>query len=47
MVMPDYWLRRFHSGCGTLERRIVEIKANSCHDRFASKLRKDDAAGGR
>lgn len=45
--MPDYWLRRFHSGCGTLEHRIVEIKANSCHDRFASKLRKDDAAGGR
>lgn len=43
--MPDYWLRRFHSGCGTLERRIVEIKANPCHDMFAIKLRKDDAAG--
>ena len=47
MVMPDYWLRRFHSGCGTLERRIAEIKANPCHDWFAIKLRKGDAAGGR
>lgn len=45
--MPDYWLRRFHCGCGMLERRIVEIKAYLCHDMFAIKLRKGGAAGGR
>lgn len=45
--MPDYLMRRFHCGGGTFERRIVEIKAYTCHDWFAIKLGKDGAADGK